>query len=150
MLADDLQEDLTAAMKARDTATVGVLRMAIAAVKEARVAGDASRELTDDEVLAVLAKEAKRREEAAAAFSAGNRPDRASAELAERDLLARYLPAPLDEAALEELVAGVLADGGFSAPTDLGPAMKQVVAQVAGRADGKVVAALVRARLGSA
>ena len=150
MLADDLQADLTAAMKARDASTVAVLRMAIAAVKEARVAGESSRELSDEEVVAVLAKEAKRREEAAAAFSAGDRPERAAAELAERDVLARYLPAPLDEAALEELVSRVLSEGGFSAPGDLGPAMKQVVAAVAGRADGKAVAALVRARLSPA
>lgn len=150
MLTDDLQADLTAAMKARDAATVGVLRMAIAAVKEARVAGDAQRDLTDDEVVAVLAKEAKRREEAATAFEAGGRPERADVELAERDVLARYLPAPLDEAALAELVDRVVGEGGFSSPADLGPAMKLVVAEVAGRADGKAVAALVRARLAGA
>jgi uncharacterized protein YqeY len=147
MLADQLQTDLTAAMKARDTLTVSVLRMAIAAVKEAAVAGDSARELTDDDVVAVLARESKRREEAAAAFADGGRPERATTELAERDVLARYLPAPLEGDELAALVDEVLADGGFSSPKDMGAAMKATTVKVAGRADGKTVAALVKARL---
>ncbi|HET6772859.1 MAG TPA: GatB/YqeY domain-containing protein [Acidimicrobiales bacterium] len=147
MLAEQLQADLTTAMKARDAVTVSVLRMAIAAVKEAAVAGDSARELSDDDVVAVLTREAKRREEAAAAFTDGGRPERATAELAERDILARYLPAPLTDDELAALVDGVLSEGGFDSPRDMGPAMKAVNARVAGRADGKTVATLVKARL---
>ncbi len=147
MLADQLQTDLTTAMKARDTLTVSVLRMAIAAVKEASVAGDSARALGDDEVIAVLAREGKRREEAAAAFTDGGRPERAEAELAERDVLARYLPAPLTGDELAALVDEVLAEGGFDSPKQMGAAMKATTARVAGRADGKAVAALVKARL---
>ncbi len=147
MLADQLQTDLTTAMKQRDTVTVSVLRMAIAAVKEAAVAGETARPLGDDEVVAVLAREARRREDAAAAFAEGGRPERAEQELAERDILARYLPAPLDEDALAALVDEVLAEGGFDSPAQMGPAMRAVNAQVAGRADGRAVAALVRSRL---
>jgi hypothetical protein len=147
MLAQRLQSDLTAAMKARDTLATSVLRMTIAAVKEAAVAGDSARELSDDEVVAVIAREAKRREEAAAAFTEGGRPERAAGELAERDVLARYLPAPLTDDELAALVDEELAAGGFDAPSQMGPAMKAVNARVAGRADGKTVAALVKARL---
>jgi uncharacterized protein len=147
MLAERLQTDLTTAMKARDTLATSVLRMTIAAVKEAAVAGDSARELSDDEVVAVISREAKRREEAAAAFTDGGRPERAAAELAERDVLARYLPAPLTDAELAALVDEELAAGGFDSPRDMGPAMKAVNAKVAGRAEGKAVAALVKARL---
>jgi uncharacterized protein len=147
MLAERLQTDLTSAMKARDTLATSVLRMTIAAVKEAAVAGDSARELSDDEIVAVISREAKRREEAAAAFTDGGRPERAAAELAERDVLARYLPAPLTDAELAALVDEELAAGGFDSPRDMGPAMKAVNAKVAGRAEGKAVAALVKARL---
>ena len=147
MLADQIQADLTAAMKARDDLTLSVLRMAVAALKEAKVSGDEARELSDDEVVAVLAREAKRREEAAAAFADGGRPEKAERELAEREVLARYLPAPLDEAALAALVDEALAEGGFSEPSQMGLAMKAAMAKVDGRADGKAVSALVKARL---
>jgi uncharacterized protein YqeY len=147
MLAEQIQTDLTAAMKARDELTLSVLRMALAAVKEARVSGDEARELTDGEVEAILAKEAKRREEAAASFTEGGRPERAERELAERDVLAAYLPKPLTDEELVAIVDRALAAGGFSSPGDMGPAMKAVTAEVAGRRDGKAVSALVRARL---
>ena len=147
MLADQIQADLAAAMKARDDLQVSVLRMAIAAVKEAEVSGDAAHELTDEEVVAVLAKEAKRREESAAAFAEGGRPDRAERELAEREVLARYLPTPLTEEEVGALVDEALAEGGFSEPAQMGLAMKAAMAKLGGRADGKVVSALVKARL---
>ncbi len=147
MLIDTLQADLTTAMKARDDLEVSVLRMAISAVREEAVAGDAARELTDDEVLKVLAREAKRRDEAAAAFDEGGRADRAERERAERDVLARYLPAPLSEDELAGIVRAALAEGGFSEPAQMGQAMKAAMAAIGGRADGKVVSALVKAAL---
>jgi len=147
MLADQIQADLTTAMKARDPLTVSVLRLAIAGIKEARVSGAQSHELTDEDVLAILAKEAKRREEAAAAFSEGGRTESAAKERAERDVLARYLPEPLSEDELSGLVDEALTEGGFDSPSQMGPAMQAAVAKVAGRADGKAVSALVKARL---
>lgn len=147
MLADQLQSDLTTAMKARDELTVAVLRSAIAGVKEARVAGAETRELSDDDVLAVLGREAKKRDEAAAAFADAGRAESAARERAEGEVLARYLPAALTDDEVAALVDRVLADGGFSSPKDMGPAMKAVQAEVAGRADGKAVATLVKARL---
>jgi uncharacterized protein YqeY len=147
MLADQIQTDLTAAMKARDELRVSVLRMAVAAIKEARVSGDEVRDLSDDDVVALLAKEAKRREEAAEAFRAGGRDESAARELAERDVLATYLPAPASDAEIEALVADALAEGGFTEPSQMGLAMKAAMAKVAGKADGKKVSALVKARL---
>ncbi len=147
MLADQLQTDLTTAMKARDEMTVAVLRSVIAAVKEARVSGDEAHDLTDDDVLALIAKEAKKREEAAAAFAEAGRTEQAARERAEGEVLARYLPAKLTDDELAALVDKVLADGGFSSPQDMGAAMKATQAEVAGRADGKAVSTLVKARL---
>lgn len=147
MLAEQIQADLTTAMKARDQLTVSVLRMAIAGIKEARVSGEEAHELTDDDVLAVLAREAKRRDEAAAAFTEGGRAESAAKELAERDVLARYLPAAMGDDELASIVDGALAEGGFDSPAQMGLAMKAAMAAVAGRADGKAVSALVKARL---
>lgn len=146
-LVDRLQADLTAAMKARDTLTTTTLRSAIAACKEAAVAGDSAKTLDDADVEAVLRTQVKRRDEAAEAFRDGGRPEQAEKELAEREILARYLPKGLDEAELDALVDRVLADGGFSEPSQMGQAMKAVMAEVAGRADGKVVSGKVKQRL---
>ena len=147
MLADRLREDLTAAMKRRDELATSALRMALAGAKEAAVAGKEARELSDDDVLKVLAKQVKRREEAALAFRAADRADRADRELAEAAVLSVYLPPALSPEELDLLVDEVLAEGGFSGMAAMGPAMKAVTAKVAGRADGKVVSALVRQRL---
>jgi uncharacterized protein YqeY len=100
-----LRADLTTAMKARDTLTTGVLRMALAAVGTEEVAGRHARELSDDEVLRVLTREVRRRKEAADAFRGAGRAEQADGELAEADVLSRYLPAQLDDAALDDIVA---------------------------------------------
>ncbi len=146
-LADQIQTDLTTAMKARDELATTVLRSVLAGIKEARVAEGAGDELTDDDVQAVVAREAKKRDEAAAAFAGAGRDEQAARERAEGEVLARYLPQKLSEAEVEELVARVLEAGGFTTPKDMGPAMKAVQAEVAGRADGKAVSAVVKARL---
>ena len=147
MLADELRTDLTAAMKARDEVTKRTLRMAIGAVMEASVAGPSARELSDDEIRQVLAREVKRRDEAAAAFTDGGRVDRAERELAEREVLARYLPTPLTGDELDALVAEALTEGGYTSPSDMGAAMRAATAKVDGRADGKAVSTAVKARL---
>ncbi len=136
-------------MKARDRVTTATLRMAIAAVMEAAVAGSEARTLDDAEVEAVLRTQVKRRDEAAEAFRAGGRDEQADQELAERAVLAAYLPKGLDDAELSSIVDGALAQGGFTEPAQMGQAMKAVMAAVAGRADGKAVSALVKSRLTS-
>lgn len=149
-LADRLTADLTKAMKAREAVTVATLRMAIAAVQEAAVSGPSARALSDAEVEDVLRTQVKRRDEAAEAFRAGGRDESADKELAERAILAAYLPAGLDDAELAAVVDEALADGGFDQPAQMGQAMKAVMAAVAGRADGKAVSALVKERLSGA
>src|SRR5690242_7247832 len=103
-LKDRLRSDLTAAMKARDEVTVRTLRMALTSVTKEEVAGSTARELSDDEVLTVLIREAKRRREAADAFAAAGRDERADAERAEGAVLDAYLPAQLSDGELGELV----------------------------------------------
>lgn len=148
MLVQKLRTDLTAAMKRRDDVATSAIRMALAAIQQASVAGKEAKELTDDEILKVLGREVKRRDEAAEAFRGADRPDRADREQAERDVLAAYLPAALSPEEVEAIVTEVLAEGGFSGMGDMGPAMKAVTAKIAGRADGKVVSTMVRERLG--
>lgn len=148
MLQDQLQHDLTASMRARDEVATSTLRLALAACKEAAVAGTKAKILSDDDVLRLLAREVKRREEAADAYRSAGAGDRAARELAERDVLARYLPRGLADEEVEAIVERVLAEGGFCDQKQMGPAMKAVQAEVAGRADGRLVAALVKARLG--
>lgn len=147
-LKDLLTTDMRTALKARDELTTSTLRMALAAVGTAEVAGAAKRELSDDEVLAVLAKEAKKRREAATAFADAGRTEMAAKERAEEEILARYLPKQLSDDELAELVAATLSAGGLRGRGQLGPAMKAVQAAVAGRAEGARVAAEVRRQLG--
>jgi uncharacterized protein YqeY len=147
-LKDRLNEDLRTAMKGRDDLTTSTLRLALAAVRNAEVSGTEARELSDDEVLAVLSKEAKKRREAATAFAGAGRAEQAEKENAEGAILDRYLPAQLSDAEIAELVAGALAAGGFSGKGQMGPAMKAAQAAVAGRAEGGRVAAEVRRQLG--
>jgi uncharacterized protein len=146
-LAERMQQDLTEAMKARDQVRVATLRMAISAVREEAVSGTQARELSDDEVEKVLRTQVKRRDEAAEAFQAAGRDEQAAKELDERAILSAYLPEELDEGALETLVEEALAAGGFNDPSQMGPAMNTVMAAVAGRADGKRVSAIVKAKL---
>jgi uncharacterized protein YqeY len=147
-LKDRLTDDMRTAMKARDETGTGTLRMAMAAVRTAEVAGKQARELSDDEVLAVLTREAKKRREAAEAFTNAGRTEQAAKERAEEAILERYLPAQLSDAELTALVTRALATGGFAGRSAMGPAMKAAQAAVAGRAEGGRVAAEVRRQLG--
>lgn len=147
-LKDRLTADMRAAMKNRDETVTRTLRMALAAIGNAEVAGKVKKELSDSEVLAVLAKEAKKRAEAAEAFAGAGRPEQAAAERAEEAVLTAYLPAQLSDAELAEAVAGALAGGDFSGPGAMGPAMKAARAAVGDRADGARVSAEVRKQLG--
>ncbi|HEY0806328.1 MAG TPA: GatB/YqeY domain-containing protein [Pseudonocardiaceae bacterium] len=147
-----LRADMTTAMKARDSLRTGVLRMALAAVSTEEVAGDTARELSDDEVQRVLAREVRKRKEAATAFEGAGRAEQAEAELAEADVLSAYLPSQLDDAELTTIVDKAVAaiaeqTGGQPGQRQMGQVMKAVNAEVAGRAEGARVAALVRARL---
>lgn len=148
-LKQRLHDDLNAAMKARDEVTTATLRMALTAVTTEEVAGKQARVLSDDEVLRVLGREAKKRREAAEAFSAAGRAELAERERAEGKVLDRYLPAQLEDAELAELVRAAVAEAGASGPQQMGAVMKLVQPRVAGRADGKRVSDEVRTQLGA-
>ena len=145
-LKDQLRTDLTAAMKARDETRTRTLRMALTAITNQEVSGVAH-ELTDEEITKILTREAKRRREAATAFADAGRDDQAKAERAEEEILASYLPAQLSDDELAALVAAAIAETGASGPAGMGQVMKVVTPQVAGRAEGSRVAAMVRSRL---
>ena len=149
MLKARLESDLHTAMKARDELVTSTLRMAITAVRNAEVAGEKARQLSDDEVLAVLKKEAKKRREAAVAFGDAGRAELAAKERAEEEVLAAYLPSQLSDEDLAGVVRDALACGSFSGMGSIGPAMKAAQSAVAGRAEGGRVAAEVKRQLAS-
>lgn len=146
-LSEQIQSDLTKAMKARDTDTVGTLRMVLAAVKNARVAAGHAGEVTDEETVELLTRQAKQRREAADAYDAAGRPELAEKERRELVIVQRYLPEQLDEEALDAIVADAVAETGAQGPSELGRVMSVVMPRVKGRADGTLVSAAVRRRL---
>jgi hypothetical protein len=147
-LKSRLQADLTTAMKARDELTTATLRMLLTAVTTEEVAGSTARELSDEEVLRVVNREAKKRREAAEAFRDAGRAAQAQREVDEETVLARYLPSQLEDAELAGLVSSAIAETGASEARQLGQVMKLLTPRIAGRADGKRVSAEVRRQLG--
>ena len=139
-LADQVKNDLTAAMKAGEKTRVGTLRLVLSELQK-----DAKEGKGDE--LAVLRRERKRRQESARAFRDGGRDDLAVAEEAEQELIEAYLPAELDDAELERLVAEAVAESGAESPRDMGKVMPVVMGKVAGRADGRRVSEKVKAAL---
>lgn len=149
-LKDTLKADLTDAMKAGDETARGTLRMALAAVTNAEVAGDEAVELSDDQVVAVLQAEAKKRSEAAEIYAQAGRTDAATKEKAELAVLERYLPAAMSEAEVAAIVAeevAAAAAAGNTGQKAMGAVVKAVRARVGASADGSVVANLVKAAL---
>ncbi len=146
-LKERLRTDLNAAMRARDQVRLRALRMALTSITNEEVSGDAARELSDDEIVRVLTREAKKRREAADAFESAGRADRAAAERAEGEVLAGYLPAQLTDGELATIVSAAIAETGAAGMPGMGKVMKVVTPRVAGRADGARVAAEVRRQL---
>src|SRR5215469_8655702 len=146
-LKERIRADLTASMKDRDEVRTRTLRMVLTEISKEEVSGAAARELDDAAVQRVLAREAKRRREAAEAFQGAGRADQAAAERAEGDVLATYLPAQLDDAELTRLVAAAIEEVGAAGPGAMGQVMKAATPKVAGRAEGSRVAAEVRRQL---
>ena len=150
-LKQTLQQDLTAALKARRQVDVDAIRMALAAITTAEVAGKQAKALTDEDVIAVLVREVKRRDEGAAAFRAGGREESALEEEAQAEVLRRYLPQPLTDEELQELVAGAVATAtseGLSGGRAMGRVMGLLKEPTAGRVEGAALAAQVKAALG--
>ncbi|MFF5568159.1 GatB/YqeY domain-containing protein [Streptomyces sp. NPDC012623] len=149
-LKSTLKDDLTEAIRARDELRSATLRLTLTAITKEEVSGTSARELSDDEVLKVIAKEAKKRREAAEAFAAGDRPEQAEREKAEGVILDAYLPKQLSDDELGQIVAQAVDEAraaGAEGPRAIGAVMKIVNPKVAGRADGGRVAAAVKRTL---
>ena len=146
-LLEQIRADLTAAMRSKDKLVISTLRSVVAAVQEAEVAGASSTTLDDEQVQKVIAAQAKRRVEAAEAFDQGGRTEKAADERAELKILESYLPEQLDPDALTEIIERILTVGGFATMADMGQAMKAINAEVAGKAEGRLIAELVKSRL---
>jgi uncharacterized protein YqeY len=149
-LKDRLRTDLTSAMKARDKERAGTLRMVMASISEAEVAGKEAKELTDDEIITILTREAKKRREAAVAFADGGRAEQAEKETSEAAVITEYLPAQLSAEEISDLVSKAVAQTGAAdeGMRAMGKVMGILTPQTKGRADGGAVAAEVRKQLG--
>ncbi|GAA3801082.1 GatB/YqeY domain-containing protein [Streptomyces coacervatus] len=146
-LKSKLQEDLNTAIKERNELRSSTLRLTLAAITKEEVAGKEKRELSDDEVLKVITKEAKKRREAADAFAQGGRAESAEREKAEGEVLAEYLPKQLSDEELSDIVAQAVEEAkaaGAEGPRAMGAVMKIVNPKVAGLAEGGRVAAAVK------
>ena len=143
-LKDRLRSDLTDAIRSRDQLRADTLRMVLTSVTTEEVAGTEARQLSDDEVLKVVAKEAKKRREASSAYTGAGRAELAAREDAELVVIEAYLPAQLTDEEIEALVVQAVAETGATGMPQLGLVMKTVQPRVAGRADGGRVAAIVR------
>ncbi|MGC1206365.1 MAG: GatB/YqeY domain-containing protein [Ornithinimicrobium sp.] len=142
-----LRSDLTGSIRARDTVRSSTVRMALTAISNAEVAGKEHRDLSDDEVVAVVAKEAKRRREASLAYADAGRPELAQAEDAELAILQEYLPAQLGDAELDQLAREAVDEVGATSMAQMGQVMKVAQPKVAGRAEGGRIAAAVKRAL---
>jgi uncharacterized protein YqeY len=146
-LKEQLHAEMTASLKARDELRTATLRMVLTAVTNEEVAGKSARTLSDDEVVKVIAREAKKRRESAEAFDNAGRTELADRERAEHGVLEAYLPAQVSDDELAGLVSEAIASTGAAGPQAMGQVMKAVQPVVAGRAEGGRIAAEVRRQL---
>ena len=144
-LKERITEDMKNAMRAKDSERLGTIRMVTAAIKQREVDGRVA--LTDTDVLAILDKMVKQRRESIAQFEAGNRPDLAAAERAEIEVLQAYMPKPLSESEIGQMIDAAVAATGAAGAPGIGKVMAVLKPQLAGRADLSAVSALVKSRL---
>ena len=146
-LKERLQADLTEAIRSRDEITSGTIRMVLTAITTEEVSGKTARQLSDAEIITVLSREAKKRREAAEAFDAGSRLDKAALERSEGEVIAKYLPVQLSDAELQLMIKEAITQTGAAGPSGMGLVMKVLSPKIAGKADGGVVSAAVKAAL---
>jgi uncharacterized protein YqeY len=146
-IKEQLKKDLTEAIRGRDEITSGTIRMVLTAITNEEVAGKEARVLSDEEVITVLSREAKKRREAAEAFESAGRADKSALEKSEGEVIAKYLPAQLSEADIAAIIAEAIESTGAQGPGDMGKVMGAVKPKIAGKADGGLVSALVKAAL---
>ena len=146
-LKETLHEDLTAAIRSSDKVVSGTIRMVLTAITNEEVAGKEARTLSDEEIITVLSREAKKRREAAEEFAKAGREDKAAEEKAEGVVIAKYLPAQLSEDEIKKIIADAVASTGAAGPADMGKVMGAIKPLIAGKADGGLVSSLVKSML---
>ena len=146
-LKETLKSDLTEAIRSSDKVVSSTIRMVLTAITNEEVSGKEARVLSDEEIITVLSREAKKRREAAEEFAKAGRTDRAADEKAEGEVIAKYLPAQLSEDDIKELIADAVASTGAAGPADMGKVMGVIKPKIAGKADGALVSSLVKAAL---
>ena len=146
-LKEILRSDLTEAIRSRDELKSGTIRMVLTSITNEEVSGKTARTLNDSEIITVLSREAKKRREAAQAFTDGGRLDRAEREKLEGEFITTYLPVQLSQGELEAMIASAIAKSGAVGPAGMGLVMKIISPEIAGKADGGLVSTLVKAAL---
>ncbi|MDO8645549.1 MAG: GatB/YqeY domain-containing protein [Candidatus Planktophila sp.] len=146
-IKESLRSDLTEAIRGRDEIASSTIRMVLTAITNEEVAGKEARVLSDDEIIRVLSREAKKRREASEAFENAGRADKAALERAEGEVIAKYLPAQLSVDDIKKLIADAITSTGAAGPADMGKVMGAVKALIAGKADGSIVSTLVKEAL---
>ena len=146
-IKETLKSDLTEAIRSSNKVVSGTIRMVLTAITNEEVSGKEARVLTDDEIITVLSREAKKRREAAEEFAKAGRTDKAAEEKAEGEVIAKYFPAQLSEDDIKKLIAAAVASTGAAGPADMGKVMGAIKPQIAGKADGSLVSSLVKAAL---
>lgn len=146
-IKENLRSDLTEAIRGRDEITSSTIRMVLTAITNEEVSGKEARVLSDDEIIAVLSREAKKRREASEAFDNAGRADKAAVEKAEGEVIAKYLPAQLSVDDIRKMISDAIASTGAAGPADMGKVMGAVKPLIAGKADGSIVSTLVREAL---
>ena len=144
-LQEQLKSELKTAMQAKNKARVGTIRLAMAEIKQKEV--DGRKELTDDEILAVLTKMVKQRKDSISQFTAAGRQDLADNEAAEIEVLQGFMPQPLSDAEIDALIDATLQQLAVTSPQEMGKVMNALRPQVQGRADMAVISAKIKARL---
>jgi len=134
-------------MRSGDKVALGTIRMVLTAITNEEVAGKEARTLSEDEIITVLSREAKKRREAAEEFAKAGREDKAAEERAEGEVIAKYLPAQLSEDEIKKMISAAIASIGAAGPADMGKVMGAIKPQIAGKADGSIVSSLVKAAL---
>ncbi len=147
MLLEQIQADLKQAMLAKDEAQVSTLRLLLSEVKNASIAKGV--DLSDPDIISIIQKEAKKRNESVASFKSGGREDLANKELTELNILQTYLPAQLTDEEITKIVEDTITELGTTSISDMGKVMGAVVPKIAGRADGGKVSGIVKQKLGS-
>jgi uncharacterized protein len=142
---EQISSDVKDAMRAKDSAKLGALRMLQSEIKKREI--DSRTEMQDADVFKAIQTMLKQRNDSIEQFTKGNRPDLAEKEQLEVDILKKYLPAGMSAAEVEALVVAAIAESGAATPNDIGKVMKIALAKAGGRADGKIINELARAKL---